>query len=286
MIKLDNFIGDFKLFKTKPNSIKNGFLYIKEFYIDGLYFQSKRNIRVYLPKNYFLDSCIYKYSVCYFLDGQNMVDKFTSAYGEWNLDETISKLKNKHIILVGIDSIIDKDERKRMLEYFPSIYGMKSNIKKKINDLKTPPHGELLADFIVNKLKPIIDKTFNVCSDKMHTCIAGSSMGGLEAFYIYEEYRNYFGSCLSFSPAFYLCDDKTLFSHLFSFSSLGKIYFYCGGLGLEKKLFPLTFKLHKYLLKNGLEANRNVLVYDSSKPHHESAWEAYSFDALTFLIEE
>ena len=63
--------------------------------------------------------------------------------------------------------------------------------------------GEPISDaylrFIVEELKPFIDITYRTCSDRTHTFVMGSSMGGLISLYAISEYPDLFGgaACLS-----------------------------------------------------------------------------------------
>lgn len=58
--------------------------------------------------------------------------------------------------------------------------------------------GDPLSDgylkFIVDELKPAIDKSFHVKSDRANTVIMGSSMGALISLYAIDEYPRVFGA--------------------------------------------------------------------------------------------
>lgn len=148
-----------------------------------------RRIWVYLPPGYASSSK--KYPVLYMHDGQNLFDEATSFAGEWGVDETLDSLTNACIV-VGIDN----GGNKRMNEYNP-------------NDTKDYGKGEgreYLA-FIVETLKPYIDKKYRTQKDKQHTWMAGSSMGGLISFYAGLYYPDIFGGLGVFSPSFWIVPD-------------------------------------------------------------------------------
>ena len=125
----------------------------------------------------------------YMHDGQNIFDDFTSAYGEWGVDECVDSLVKSGkpgCIIVGIDN-----GPKRMNEYNP--YDHKEFGKGE---------GDLYLDFIVHTLKPFIDKQHRTLTKRENTIIAGSSMGGLISYYAMLQHpghfwkRGHFFSCL------------------------------------------------------------------------------------------
>ena len=75
-------IGPFKLYTKKPNDITWGNLYTMEVVLPVLE-QKKRTVRVFLPEGYSTNK---KYPVLYMADGQNIVDKYTTASGAWDID--------------------------------------------------------------------------------------------------------------------------------------------------------------------------------------------------------
>ena len=149
-------------------------------------------------------------------DGQNVFDDSTSFAGEWGVDETLDSLSRyrKEIIVVAVDH----GGAKRINEYCP--YDMEKFGKGE---------GDQYVDFLVNTLKPFIDKSYRTLRDKQNTFIAGSSMGGLISMYAVLKYPKIFGGAGIFSPAFWvgpkIFDDIKRKGNLVN----SKIYFYCGG---------------------------------------------------------
>lgn len=151
--------------------------------------QKTRRIWIYLPPSY--QSANKSYPVLYMQDGQNLFDAFTSGYGEWGIDETLDSLAAKGMaesIVVGIDH----GGVARMTEYNPyqSSYGA--------------GQGKAYVEFLVHTLKPYVDQHYRTLTDRQHTAIAGSSMGGLIAMYAMASYPNVFGAAGIFSPAFWI----------------------------------------------------------------------------------
>lgn len=175
-------------------------------------FQSKlidaRNIDIWLPDGY---SNKEKYAVLYMNDGQALYDaESTWNKQAWEVDEVAGKLigegKTQKFIVVGIWN----NGAKRHPEYFPQKpYESLTQIQKdtvtaqlqkagRTKEIFTP-YSDLYLKFLVNELKPFIDKNFSTKTDQKNTFIAGSSMGGLISMYAICEYPKIFGgaACLS-----------------------------------------------------------------------------------------
>jgi metallo-beta-lactamase class B len=152
---------------------------------------SKRRIWIYLPKEY--HSGNKRYPVLYMNDGQNLFDASTGFAGEWGVDECLDSLKNACIV-VGVDH----GGNERLLEYniYQSSFGA--------------PKGEAYLRFLVNTLKPYVDKHYRTLKEARYTCIAGSSMGGLIAYFAVMKYPHVFGKAGVFSPSFWICKGNLL----------------------------------------------------------------------------
>ena len=61
--------------------------------------------------------------------------------------------------------------------------------------------GDKTMDYLVNVFKPEIDRSFPTKSDRKHTFIAGSSMGGLMSLYALCRYGDVFSRAAALSPA-------------------------------------------------------------------------------------
>jgi pimeloyl-ACP methyl ester carboxylesterase len=153
-----------------------------------------RRVVVWLPPGYKAHGP--KHAVLYMHDGQNLFDKATAGYGmEWEIDEHLSKLiasgKVRPAIVVGI-----WNTPKRLQEYVPSkaFTTLPTDYRDKVRALYG---GEPLSDgylkFIVKELKPMIDRRFNVRTDRANTVVMGSSMGALISLYAIDEYPKVFG---------------------------------------------------------------------------------------------
>ena len=274
-------IGLFRRYIKKPSALKYGtYYYLKS----SVPFDHKeRFIRVWLPEDYDFNNKDKRFPVIYFSDGQNLVDKYLSAYGEWELDECAHKLKKEgyqSFIAVGIDC--PKDPLQRMNELNPPY---KVDIKR---DGPTKPIANKFIDYIVDTLKPLIDKTFNTLPDKDNTGIGGSSMGGIMAFYAYMYKPEIFGFSLSFSPAFFFYKKKHWEEIMDKYQideNNGKVVLYSGGKEFEEIFLKPTINTY-YYLKNRVPNDKVRLIVDTSQIHHEAAWAYYLKDALKFWLKK
>ncbi len=283
-------INDFNLYDNTPNAISYGYLYTKQFFIKDFMVEQNRMVRVWLPSTYFEDENK-TFPVLYMFDGQNMVDHYTTAYGEWDLDtkihELIKEKKMDGVILVGIDCPHIKNGMYRMQELCPPYY---QNLKKDLNKKNVIPTGNVIGDYIVEHIKPEIDKTFRVSKKWEETGIGGSSMGGLCSFYTGLKYHNVFGYILSFSPAFFLFTDESIKEMIeyiqAPLNEIGRIYFFVGGVGFEKKFIKPTLLVRNCLLKKGFDPNKLYYQHTPDLIHHESSWSKEFKHAITFLLKK
>lgn len=160
-----------------------------------------RRVIVWLPPAYSNEGA--KYAVLYMHDGQNLFDKATAGYGmSWEVAEHLSKLigerKVRPTIVVGI-----WNTDKRLQEYMPAkVYrALPPRYQEEVRALYggNPLSDEYLR-FIVRELRPLIDRRFNVKTDRADTVIMGSSMGGLVSLYAIDEYPQVFGAAGMMSP--------------------------------------------------------------------------------------
>ncbi len=278
---IPNKIGEFSVDKSKT-TMKYGFYYKADF--DVPFSQEKRTVRVWLPGDYDFNNSEIRFPVIYFSDGQNLVNEYLTAFGDWDLDKVWHKLyKEKGIsfIAVGIDS--PSDDKKRSNELNPPYL---PTIDKNIDD----PKGDVFVDYIADTLRPYIDENFNTVTGKKYTGIGGSSMGGIMAFYGGVGRNDVFGFSLDFSPAFLLYKSrewkKILKSMKINKEMNTKFFFYVGGVKFEKLFVSTTVMTYKYLKEIGFEEQQVAFIFDSRMKHHESAWNKYLYDALYFWLDK
>ncbi len=222
----------------------------------------KRKVFVWLPPNY--DTETERYAVVYAHDAQNLFDPRTSTGGhDWQLDETADSLiRNKviaPIIIVAIENTAD-----RSAEYN---YG----------DL-----GNKYQSYLLNTLKPYIDKHYRTLPDAAHTATFGSSMGGLVSFVLAFERPDVFGHAACFSPAFKigtLYDGLDYVKTVQASTSKKNIDLYIdnGTLDLEARLQPGIDDMMAELKKQNYPF---VWFSDKGATHNEQAWARRTYRPL------
>lgn len=143
-----------------------------------------RTIRVLLPRNY--SKSDQRYPVLYMQDGQNLFTPTTAAFRDWQLPKVLDRQPlRRQAIVVGIDhGGIDRSH-----EYAPFQRGRNGG------------QADAYLRFVAETLKPFIDHTYRTYGHREATGIAGSSMGGLLAFYAGLQYGHIFGKTGALSPS-------------------------------------------------------------------------------------
>jgi predicted alpha/beta superfamily hydrolase len=212
-----------------------------------------RKVWIYLPACYTTSKS--RYPVLYMHDGQNIFDDATSFAGEWGVDEFLDSARGKQCIVIAVDH----GGAKRINEYCP--YNMERFGKGEGNEY---------VDFLVKTLKPFIDKRYHTLTDKSHTFIAGSSMGGLISMYAVLKYPKVFGGAGVFSPAFWISGSKIFDDIKAKGKNVNsKIYFYCGKQESESML-PDMLKAFEDM--NKVSKSKMTSVIRDEGKHNEATW--------------
>lgn len=141
-----------------------------------------------------------RFPVFYLHDGQNLFDDATSFVGEWQADEIATALiaegRIRPVILVGIDHA----GVHRVDEYTPT------------RDAAHDAGGRAAdhARFVVEELKPFIDRTYRTLAGREHTAVGGASLGGLVSIYLVQKHPDVFGSVMALSPSLWWDDSALL----------------------------------------------------------------------------
>jgi len=154
-----------------------------------------RTVRVWTPADY---DPAKRYDVLYMHDGQSLFDATTSwNRQEWGIDEALDSLQAlgriRPTIVVGIDNTSERigefcpDDIAQYLPEGMPVYA------------DWMPQGNGYLRFLVEDLKPFIDSTYSVYTDRDHTWVMGSSCGGLISSYALCKYPEVFAgaACLS-----------------------------------------------------------------------------------------
>lgn len=240
---------------------------VSTFIIDAPQLKTIRKIWLYLPKDY--TTSTKKYPVIYMHDAQNLFDSKTSFAGEWNIDEKLDSL-NAQVIVVGIEN----GGEKRMDELTP---------------FKHPKYNGGNAnnylDFIVNTLKPEIDKKYRTKTNTKNTAIMGSSLGGLTSYYALLKYPKVFGKAGIFSPAFWFNRNEIIKLTIEASKLNTKIYFLCGDNEGDADVIPDLNKIEELVNTNRcycLNLNKKVIIKGGQ--HNEKLWRDNFVKAYLWLF--
>eukprot|EP00413_Alexandrium_margalefii_P038238 CAMPEP_0204600612 /NCGR_PEP_ID=MMETSP0661-20131031/55546_1 /ASSEMBLY_ACC=CAM_ASM_000606 /TAXON_ID=109239 /ORGANISM="Alexandrium margalefi, Strain AMGDE01CS-322" /LENGTH=389 /DNA_ID=CAMNT_0051611429 /DNA_START=1 /DNA_END=1170 /DNA_ORIENTATION=- len=174
-----------------------------------------RPVHVWLPEGYEADTD--RYSVLYMHDGQNLFDDAAAAFGtSWSAADILSPLIKdgtvRKVIVVGIFN----GEALRFREYVPEpvLERVGSEVREKLlaqPQYGGPPLSGGYVRFLVDELKPFVDKNYRTKPDRSNTFVMGSSMGGLISLHTLASHPDVFGAAGCLSTHWPLSiDDETL----------------------------------------------------------------------------
>ena len=266
-------------------------------------FVDARNVDVWLPEGY---SSSEKYAVLYMHDGQMLFDPASTWNKQaWQVDDIAGKLIDENKIQKCIIVGIWNNDKKRHLEYFPQkVYATFSVeqknfisdvlIKRNKIDIEFNPISDRYLQFVVEELKPYIDKTYSTYKDRKHTFISGSSMGGLISLYAICEYPQVFGgaACLSTHwTGIYQNNDNPIPDAIISYLKKNlpnpknhKIYFDYGDKTLDSLYRPWQEKVDVVMKAKGFSTTTWKTQFFAGKDHSEQSWRERFFIPLEFLL--
>jgi enterochelin esterase-like enzyme len=164
-------------------------------------FVAPRHVDVWLPPGYSQGG---RYSVIYMHDGQMLFDAQTTWNKQaWQVDVTVARLIKEGRIPPTIVVGIWNNGKYRHAEYFPQKHldylPPASRDKLIAQALEGKPMADAYLRFLVEELKPAIDRKYATQPAAAHTFVMGSSMGGLISVYAMSEYPQVFGGAAGLS---------------------------------------------------------------------------------------
>ena len=252
--------------------------------------RNRRDVDVYLPASYRISGSR-RYPVVYMQDGQNLSDPATAFAGTWDLEPTLERLaaRGLEVIVVGVHHAGEQ----RLEEYSPfpdRRYGGGA--------------GESYLSFLVDTLKPRIDRSFRTRAACDDTAIVGSSMGALISLYAFFRYPSVFGRAGVMSPSVWFAQAAILAYIAAEQAPGGRVYL---DVGLREggNTARNTRNLARLLVRKGLRRDTRTkrsttpvterrarrpaallrYIEDAGGGHQEAAW-AYRLEgALDFLLD-
>ena len=263
-----------------------------------------RNVTVWLPEGY--DAKGEPYAVLYMHDGQNLFDRKTAGFGkEWGIDEAVTKLvgegRMRPTIVVGIWSTA-----KRLREYVPAraFDRLPPAYMGRVEGLYGgSPLSDQYLRFLVEELKPFVDRSFKTRRDRRSTAIMGSSMGGLISLYAISEYPHVFGAAgmvsthwpLLLPPEGEKLSDSDLDAVATAFESYlrrklprpgrHRLYFDHGTETLDRHYAAYQARIDRLVAARGWTRGRDWISRNfPGAAHEENSWRARVDIPLAFLL--
>ncbi len=264
-----------------------------------------RTVDVWLPKAY---TATKKYNVLYMHDGQMLFDATTTWNNqEWQVDEVASKLMEENKVNDFIVVAIWNIPELRHTDLYPKKpYDLLSEAwKERLQDEIQKSHfpfdatkinSDNYLKFIVEEVKPYIDKTYPVYTTANHTAIMGSSMGGLISMYALCEYPEIFGkaACLSTHWVGFLDFENNPIPESF-FRYLTKklpdpknhsIYFDYGTETLDASYLKYEYRVDEILKEKGYTNSNSKNLKFEGENHSENSWQKRIHIPMEFLFKK
>jgi predicted alpha/beta superfamily hydrolase len=240
----------------------------ESFYMPQL--NRNRKIWIYLPPDYYTSD--HSYPVMYMQDGQNLFDANTSAFGEWEVDESLNTLFDQGddgIIIIGINN----GGGDRLDEYTPWA-----------NPQYGGGEGSAYVDFLVQDLKPYVDNTYRTLSDQPNTGIMGSSLGGLISLYAGIRHQDIFGKVGVLSPSLWFTGD--IYEFVYNTGKQADLRIaMLGGQNESSGMVPDMQAMYNQLRDAGFAETELSLVVHPDGAHSEWYWRREFPDTYEWLFE-
>ena len=258
------------------------------------------HVVIWLPPGY--DTTQNRYPVVYMHDGQNLFFPERSNFNKvWAADKSALRLiaagKVAPFIIVGVD----QPGKDRYRQYFPqAIDGMAPPAIRAVfaKAADGPFTGDAYLRFLVDELKPRIDREYRTRPDAAHTAAVGSSMGGLISCYAFIRYPKVFGRAGCVSTHWLLtmptelppdADVLALWDRYIA-ENIGKptgrrLWMDHGTETLDAHYAPWQARIDAAVTRSGWEPGRDFVSREyKDAAHEENAWAARLDDILGWLL--
>ncbi len=265
--------------KTPKSETRGELRYHHDF--PSAFLGNTRTIVVHLPPGYTAEKKR-RYPVLYLHDGQNLFDPATAFGGvAWDAHAIADRLaaagRIHPVILVGVYNTPD-----RLHEYT-----VHPDPAKGLGG-----RGALYARFVLDELKPFLDRTYRTLSDRKHTGVAGSSLGGLISLEMARLHHDRFALCGALSPALWWAKGQVLKDLESDFGWMRGMRFWVD-MGTRESnrrqaVHPGIVRLRKLLKRfdqAGLIPGRDYNYWEvAGGEHNEAAWAARFDKVLLYFF--
>ena len=249
-----------------------------------------RHVEVWLPPGY-ASAKGRRYPVLYMHDGQNVFDPATAFGGQdWGVDEVMTRLVTAGRVRPAI-VVAAWNTALRAPEYMPQKALIGKDLSRWADKIpggaSQAPLSDAYLRFLVEELKPAIDRRYRTRPGRADTFVMGSSMGGLISLYALAEYPRVFGGAACLSTHWPAADGAVIDYALKALPQAGphRLYFDFGTAGLDAQYGPYQKRMDEVLRAHGYTEGRDwVTRRFEGAGHDEASWKARLDVPLTFLL--
>lgn len=243
-----------------------------------------RTVQVWLPPGYAAGHR--RYPVIYLHDGQNVFDEPARLSGaSWRvhraLAQAIAQNRARPAILVAVWS-----NDNRLGEYMPqAALADAPDVPLPVDRANVA--GDAYLRFLVEELKPLIDRTYRTRRGRDDMMLMGSSMGGLISAYALSRYPDVFGAAACLSTSWPIGEGfaaRWYATHLPD-PAHHRLYFDYGTGTEDGTIAPDQAQVTRSAHASGFVDGRNWMVREwPGDRHTESAWAGRVAVPLAFLL--
>ena len=159
-------------------------------------YQMKRRLHIYVPDDAMTNG--QRCPVLYMYDGHNLFEDNEATYGKsWGLKDYLDRTSIP-LIVVGMEC--NHEGNSRLVEYCPYTF-----TDRQFGTITGS--GKAMMRWVVDELKPLIDRELPTLPERASTWIGGSSMGGLMSLYALLQYSDVFGRAAALSPSLWVAPE-------------------------------------------------------------------------------